>query len=59
MTDRLYIEAKLRNMLDMDQDKAQELHTFMEGQTDWYAFCPKCGQKREGTLSELREAHKC
>ena len=52
---RIYPE----HLLDMDEESKATLEKFNAEQADWFAWCPKCGARREGRLEELRKEHLC
>lgn len=52
------IEHAMQLRSGMPADDAARLAAFNEEQHDWFAFCPKCGSRLEGSLKELR-GHSC
>lgn len=42
----------------MSEMAAQRLSEFNAKQSDWFAFCPKCSNRIQGTLKQLQE-HTC
>ena len=53
MTERRFIEAKLRRDAGMTQTKAERRTVDLLSQPDLHHFCPECGHKNTGTLEEL------
>lgn len=56
---RANIEAGLKRRHGMPDEQKEEVKKFNEAQTDWYAYCVKCGIKRTGSLAELRKPCEC
>jgi hypothetical protein len=55
MSDQRYREAALRRRYGMSPQRAAELRSFNEAQSDWTARCRVCGEVLQGTPAQLRE----
>lgn len=48
------IEAGLTRRSGMTDEASNELNLFLSVQSDWWAVCPKCKERIEGTMTDLR-----
>lgn len=53
------IESAFRRRAGTSPEVAEGLRVLDKEAKDWYGRCQACGEKRMGTMAELRRPHDC